>query len=459
MGQAGLLGLVLGQCPGLVLVDILVGPADELEHLHQGVLEGVVLHLRLVAAPQAGGQGDELHVVLPGVVLRKVHGEVHLTLGLGHHARQLRLVPGGAAVLRQALAEVLTHHGGGAADQVAQVVGQVGVDAADEGLVGEVAVGAEGELPQQEVAQGVHPVALGQQIGVHHIALGLAHLAAVQQQPAVAVHLLGQGQAQGHEDGGPDDGVEAHDLLAHKVHVGGPELLKVVVAVVAVAQGVDVVGQGVDPHIHHVAGVEVHRHAPGEGGAGDAQILQAGLDEVVHHLIDPAAGLQEVGVLQQMPDAVGVLGQAEEVGLLLGIHHVPAAVGALAVLELGLRPEGFAGLAILAHIFALVDVPLLIELLEDLLHGLHVVVVGGADEPVVGDVHQLPQVEHAPGALHDVVDKLLGGYAGLLGLVLDLLAVLVGAGEEHDLTAPQALVAGHGVGGHGAVGVADVQFV
>lgn len=140
-----------------------------------------------------------------------------------------------------------------------------------------------------------------------------------------------------------------------------------------------------------------------------------------------------------MPDAVGVLGQAEEVGLLLGIHHVPAAVGALAVLELGLRPEGFAGLAILAHIFALVDVPLLIELLEDLLHGLHVVVVGGADEPVVGDVHQPPQVEHAPGALHDVVDKLLGGYAGLLGLVLDLLAVLVSAGEEHDLTAPQRL--------------------
>ena len=61
--------------------------------------------------------------------------------------------------------------------QVAQVVGQVGVDAADEGLVGEVAVGAEGELPQQEVAQGVHPVALGQQVGVHHVALGLGHLA------------------------------------------------------------------------------------------------------------------------------------------------------------------------------------------------------------------------------------------------------------------------------------------
>ena len=87
------------------------------------------------------------------------------------------------------------------------------------------------------------------------------------------------------------------------------------------------------------------------------------------------------------------------------------------------------------------------------------VVIRGADEAVVGDVHQLPQVLDSLGALHDVVYELLGGDAGFPGFVLDFLAVLVGAGEEHDLTAPQALVAGHGVGGHGAVGVADVQFV
>ena len=89
----------------------------------------------------------------------------------------------------------------------------------------------------------------------------------------------------------------------------------------------------------------------------------------------------------------------------------------------------------LPYILALVDVALLVHLLEDLLDGGHVVVVGGADEAVVGDVHQLPQVQDAPGALHDAVHKLLGGDAGLLGLVLDLLAVLVGAGQEHDLAA------------------------
>ena len=87
------------------------------------------------------------------------------------------------------------------------------------------------------------------------------------------------------------------------------------------------------------------------------------------------------------------------------------------------------------------------------------VVVGGADEPVVGDVHELPQVQHAPGAGDDAVHKFLGGDPGLLGLVLDLLAVLVGAGEEEHVAALKPLIAGHGVGGHGAVGMADVELV
>jgi len=39
------------------------------------------------------------------------------------------------------------------------------------------------------------------------------------------------------------------------------------------------------------------------------------------------------------------------------------------------------------------------------------------------------------------------------------LSVLVGAGEEAHVAAGEPLVAGHGVGGHGAVGVADVELV
>ena len=63
------------------------------------------------------------------------------------------------------------------------------------------------------------------------------------------------------------------------------------------------------------------------------------------------------------------------------------------------------------------------------------VVVGGADEAVIADVHQLPQILDALGALDDVIDELLRRNAGLLGLQLDLLAVLVGAGQELDVVA------------------------
>ena len=179
-----------------------------------------------------------------------------------------------------------------------------------------------------------------------------------------------------------------------------------------------------------MAGVEVHRHPPGEGGSGHAQVLEAPLavDEVVHHLVHPALGLQEIGIQQQLPHLAGILGRPEEVGLLLRVHHLPAAVGALAVPELAFRPEGLAGLTVFALVRALVDVALVVHLFENPLDGLHVVAVGGTDEAVVGDVHQLPQIQHPAGGGHNVVHELLGGDPGLTGLILNLLPVLVGAG-------------------------------
>ena len=110
----------------------------------------------------------------------------------------------------------------------------------------------------------------------------------------------------------------------------------------------------------------------------------------------------------------------------------------------------------MAGVLALVDVALLIELGEDLLAGLHVVVVGGADEAVVADVHQLPQVFDGGD---DLIHVLLGGHACVGGLVLDLLAVLVGAGQEHDVIALHPLEACQCVAGDSGIAVADVQLV
>ena len=68
----------------------------------------------------------------------------------------------------------------------------------------------------------------------------------------------------------------------------------------------------------------------------------------------------------------------------------------------------------MADVLALVDVTLLIQLGEDLLAGLHVVVVGGADEAVVADVQQLPQILDSG---YDLVHILLGGHTGIGSLV------------------------------------------
>ena len=74
---------------------------------------------------------------------------------------------------------------------------------------------------------------------------------------------------------------------------------------------------------------------------------------------------------------------------------------------------------------------------------------GSADEVVVFDVHQLPQVL---GLRHDLVDIFNGGNTRLGGFLFDLLAVLVGAGEKVGIVPLHFFEPGHGVGGHGGVG-------
>ena len=201
-------------------------------------------------------------------------------------------------------------------------------------------------------------------------------------------------------------------------------------------------------------GVELHRDAPLEAGAGDAQVLQAGQQEVVHHLVFPGHGLDELRVLIDILNQPGgVLAHLEEVGFLLGGVDLPAAVGALAVDELALSPEALAGGAVQALIGALVDVPLVIEVLKNLLHLFLVVIVGGADEVVVGHIHQ---VELLLDDGRHLVHELLGGHALGFGLQLVFLAVLVGAGLKEHVIALHALKAGDGVRQHNLVHVADV---
>jgi hypothetical protein len=85
--------------------------------------------------------------------------------------------------------------------------------------------------------------------------------------------------------------------------------------------------------------------------------------------------------------------------------------------------------------------------------------VGGTDEAIVGNVHELPQIQNALLTGNDVIYKLLGGDTGFLGTGLDLLTVLVGAGEEKYIIATESLIPSHSISGYGAVGMTDVQLV
>ena len=111
------------------------------------------------------------------------------------------------------------------------------------------------------------------------------------------------------------------------------------------------------------------------------------------------------------------------------------------------------GDAVLAGVGRKVDVAAVLEGLEEVLDALLVTEFGGADEVVVGDAHAVPQGVERGG---DPVGELLRGDAGGVGGALDLLAVLVGAGEEEGVVAEQAMAPGEDVRDDGGIGVADV---
>jgi len=138
-----------------------------------------------------------------------------------------------------------------------------------------------------------------------------------------------------------------------------------------------------------------------------------------------------------------VLRHPEEVVLLLDEGERDLVVGALALDDLLVRVEPLAAEAVVAAVLAEVDLPRVVERLEDPLHHLLVPRLRGADEVVVRDA------EAPPGGAErgrDLVGVGLGRHPGLRRRLGDLVAVLVRAGEEVHAVAAQAPVAAHGVG-------------
>ena len=228
------------------------------------------------------------------------------------------------------------------------------------------------------------------------------------------------------------------------------------VSFVAIAQCADIVGQRIDPDVNHVVGVKCDRNAPLERGAGNAQVFQTGLDEVVYQLYRTGFRLKIVGLCEQLFNAVGEGGHLHEVCLFLCLGHLTVTFRTAAVfVQLGFRPEALARGAVLALVLALVDVAQIVQLLENLLYRLYVVIVGGADVAVIADVHLCPEGFER---LDDLVHVFFRGNALGSGFLFDFQTVLIGTGEKDHIIALHPSVACDGIAGNGGVAVSDVRI-
>ena len=323
-------------------------------------------------------------------------------------------------------------------DEVAEVVGQVGVVAADEPLVGEVAVLSVGGVGEDVVAEAVDADGVDEVERLDDVARRLAHLLPLAQQPPADGPSLRRLDAGRQQHRRPVHAVLADDVLADQVVVDRPPLLEAL-RIGAEADRGEVVGQRVEPHVRHVARVPRQRDAPRQAGAADGEVAQPGADQperlVAAELRHDRAGVGGVPVEQTVLEAR----QAEEVVLLLELldrqlvdrAEVAGQQVVVAVVQLAAH-------AVLAPVQVELDVAGVVAALQQLDDGRPVPRLGRADEVVVGDLQVLPRLGELRG---DRVGERLRLEPGRLGGPLDLQPVLVGAGEEVDVVAEQAVPA------------------
>ncbi len=204
-----------------------------------------------------------------------------------------------------------------------------------------------------------------------------------------------------------------------------------------------------------MAGRKVNRDPPGEGGTGHAQILQAGKEEIVHHLVLAGHRLDEFGVcIDVLDQAVCVFFHPEEISVLLGLVNGISADGASALfLDLGSRVECLALLTVHAAVMPQIDIALVVELFKDLLDLALMIGVRRADKTVVGRAHEVPE---PPDLARDLVDELLGALPRASRAGLDLLAVLIRSRHKAHIETVRPFIARDAVRKDDLIAVSDV---
>ena len=136
---------------------------------------------------------------------------------------------------------VFEGHPQAAGEEIAQIIGQVGIDPGGQGGFAEMGVQPEDHLPEKEVADLVDAEAGGQGPGLHHVPQALGHLAGGHLPVAVDIEVRKRRHPHGLQHGGPIDGMGFEDILGDEV-LGGPEFFVSLAA--GVAQAREVVDAG-----------------------------------------------------------------------------------------------------------------------------------------------------------------------------------------------------------------------
>ena len=166
-----------------------------------------------------------------------------------------------------------------------------------------------------------------------------------------------------------------------------PELLGHVLALDRVAERRVVVEQRVEPDVDHLVRVPGHRHPPLQRRPGERDVLESLPDEG-ERLVAAEVRDDEIRALGVEPLEVALERRELEEPVLLLLAGQGDLVDRAGVVraDLGLGLEVRAAGAVPALVDALVDVAVVVDALDDLLHPLHVALVGGPDEEVVGRV-------------------------------------------------------------------------
>ena len=338
-------------------------------------------------------------------------------------------------------------------EEVPEIVAELAlvalVDARDRGR----AVLAERDRPRAPEPDRIGAIDLEEIERVDDVPERLRDLLVVEQQVPVDEQLLRRLVSGCEQQCGPVDAMKAQDVLREQVPDRRPERPDQVLTGARIRQRADVVDEGVRPDVGDRIRIPRDRDAPRLAGAADREVLEATLDEAAR-LVRPESRQDEVGALVQLEQLLLEGREAEEpVALLDPLRH-RVVLGALSVDEIVLGLERLAADAIQPGVHVLVDVPVVVQRLQESLHEPLVLLVARADEEVVRRIEAFRELTPDD---RDLVGVLLRGQALLRRDARDLRGVLVDPGQEERFDATLTLVAGEDVRRDRRVRMPDVR--